>query len=254
MPDAGPLAVLAKTLTRAFLHDGCWSSFRERSHGRPVAPTVPGHSFVVYLQNHDQVGNRAIGDRIAGTLSDGLLMVGAALVLTSPYTPMLFMGEEWGARTPWQFFSDHEGELGEAVRRGRRAEFASHGWDTDDVPDPQSPATFEASTLDWKERETDRGQRLTAWTRDLITLRRSRVELSDGCRDRVQVTFDEDDRWVVVRRGRVAVACNLSAQRQAVPLPGTPDQVLLVSEPGFAFGGRAVQLDGESVAVLELLA
>ena len=252
--DFGSLATLGKALTGVFVHDGCWSSFRERSHGRPVAPTVPGHSFVVYLQDHDQVGNRATGDRIAETLSDGLLMVGAALVLTSPYTPMLFMGEEWGARTPWQFFSDHEGELGEAVRRGRRAEFASHGWDTEDVPDPQSPATFEASKLDWKERDTDRGQRLIAWTRDLIALRRSRTELSDGRRDRVQVTHDEDARWIVVRRGRIAVACNLSAQRQAVPLPGTPDRVLLASEPGFAFGGQAVQLDGESVAVLELLA
>ena len=251
--DFRGLPALAKVLTEVFLHDGTWSSFRGRSHGRPVPPAVPGHRFVVYLQDHDQVGNRATGDRISGTLSDGLLMVGAALVLTSPYTPMLFMGEEWGARTPWQFFSDHAGELGEAVRRGRRAEFASHGWDTDDIPDPQSPATFEASKLDWKEPQGERGERLLAWTRDLIALRRSRSDLSDGRRDRVRVTYDDAGSWIVVRRGGTAVVCNLSTDRQAVPVGATPAGVLLASAPGFVFGGDVVELDGESVAVVDLL-
>jgi maltooligosyltrehalose trehalohydrolase len=251
--DFGSLATLAKALTDVFVHDGTWSSFRRRRHGRPVAATTPGHRFVVYLQDHDQVGNRATGDRIATTISDGLLMVGAALVLTSPYTPMLWMGEEWGARTPWQFFSDHEGELGEAVRRGRREEFASHGWQTDEVPDPQSPATFAASKLDWKEPQDERGARLLAWTRDLIALRRSRLDLSDGRRDRVQVTYDEDARWLVVRRGSTAVACNLGRDRQPVPLPGTPDGVLLASSHGFVFRHGLVEIDGESVAVLDLL-
>jgi maltooligosyltrehalose trehalohydrolase len=237
-----------------FVHDGAWSTFRQRSHGRPVEPTTPGHRFVVYLQNHDQVGNRALGDRIATSVSDGLLMVGAALILTSPYTPMLFMGEEWGARTPWLFFSDHEGELGESVRRGRRAEFASHGWETDRVPDPQSPATFAASKLDWKEPQDERGARLLEWTRSLIALRRSRLDLSDGRRDQVQVMYGEDAGWLVVRRGGTAVACNLSTERQQVPLPGTPDGVLLASAHGFVFRDGAVEIDGESVAVLDLLA
>jgi maltooligosyltrehalose trehalohydrolase len=252
--DFNGLPALAKALSQVFLHDGTWSSFRGRAHGRPVEPTTPGHRFVVYLQDHDQVGNRATGDRIAATLSDGLLKVGAALVLTSPYTPMLWMGEEWGARTPWQFFSDHEGDLGEAVRNGRRAEFASHGWDTEEVPDPQAESTFEASKLDWKEPQDDRGADLLSWTRDLIALRRSRLELSDGRRDRVQVSFDEDDRWLVVRRGQIAVACNLASSRQPLPLPGTPSSVLLASTTGFVYRDGTVELDGESVAVLELLA
>jgi maltooligosyltrehalose trehalohydrolase len=256
--DFSGLPVLAKVLSDVFLHDGTWSSFRGRAHGRPVEPTTPGHRFVVYLQDHDQVGNRATGDRISATLSDGLLKVGAALVLTSPYTPMLWMGEEWGARTPWQFFSDHEGELGEAVRKGRREEFASHGWadpsgDGDDVPDPQAEATFQASKLDWKEPQDDRGAELVAWTRDLIALRRSRLELSDGRRDQVSVTYDEDARWLVVRRGAVAVACNLAAERQAVPLPSTPQTVLLASAHGFMFRDGVVEIDGESVAVLDLV-
>ena len=251
--DFGGLPTLAKALTGVFVHDGCWSSFRGRDHGRPVPPTVPGHRFVVYLQDHDQVGNRATGDRISASLSEGQLQIGAALVLTSPYTPMLWMGEEWGARTPWLFFSDHEGDLGEAVRRGRREEFASHGWSTAEVPDPQSQATFEASKLDWKESDDERGARLLAWTRELIALRRSRLDLCDGRRDRVQVSYDEQAQWLVVTRGHTAVACNLSSDRQAVPLPGTPDAVLLASAHGFVFRDGTVELDGQSVAVLDLL-
>ena len=250
--DFGSLPTLAKALTGAFVHDGTWSSFRGRAHGRPVPTAIPGSRFVVYLQDHDQVGNRATGDRISATLSDGLLKVGAALVLTSAFTPMLWMGEEWGARTPWQFFSDHDAELGEAVSKGRRAEFATHGWATTDVPDPQAESTYRASQLDWSERDSERGQSLLAWTRDLLALRRSRPELTDGRRDRVQVTYDEDARWVVVRRGRVVVAANLSAERHRISLPGAPQALLLSSTSGFVFGDRQVEIDGESAVVLEL--
>jgi maltooligosyltrehalose trehalohydrolase len=250
--DFGSLPGLAKVLRGVFLHDGTWSSFRGRAHGRPVPPTLPGHRFVVYLQDHDQVGNRATGDRLSATLSDGLLKVGAALVMTSPFTPMLWMGEEYGARTPWQFFSDHEGELGEAVRQGRRAEFASHGWDTEDVPDPQSAETFANSTLDWGELDQDRAQDLLGWHRELIALRQRRPELSDGRRDRVGVSYDEQARWVVVRRGAVAVVCNLAAERQSVPVAGTPGQVLLASSRDSGVVAGQVEIAGESVVVLEL--
>ncbi len=250
--DFGSLPTLAKALTGVFVHDGTWSSFRGRTHGRPVPPTLPGHRFVTYLQDHDQIGNRAVGDRISATLSDGLLKAGAALLLTSPYTPMLWMGEEWGARTPWMFFSDHAGELGEAVRQGRRAEFASHGWDTEDVPDPQAESTYRASQLDWEEREGEREQALLAWTRDLLALRKARLDLSDGRRDKVRVTYDEDARWVVVQRSGLAVAVNLAPDRQTVPLPGPAAGVLLTSEPTESVDGTSVTLDGESVAVVEL--
>ena len=144
------------------MHDGTWSSFRGRDHGRP-ATGIPGSRFVTYLQDHDQVGNRAVGDRSAQQLSPGMLRIGAALLLTSPYVPMLFMGEEWGARTPWQFFTDHEPELGRLVREGRRAEFTRHGWAADDVPDPQDPETFRRSVLDWQEREHEEHADLLDW-------------------------------------------------------------------------------------------
>ncbi len=241
--DFGTLPGVAKVLREAFLHDGTWSSFRGRRHGRPVPPTVPGSRFVAYLQDHDQIGNRATGDRISATLTDGQLMIGAALVLTSAYTPMLFMGEEWGARTPWRFFSDHAGDLGEAVRQGRRAEFASHGWDVEDVPDPQAATTFQASKLDWQ--LGDREQLLLSWHRDLLALRRSRPELTDGDRLAVDVAYDEFDRWLVVRRGGVAVACNLAATPQHVPVPPAAE-VLLSSAP---YDGV---LAGHAVVVLAL--
>ena len=250
--DFKGLDIVAKVLSDAFLHDGTWSSFRERRHGRPVPPTLSGHRFVVYLQDHDQVGNRAVGDRISESLSDGMLKVGAALLLTSAFTPMLFMGEEWGARTPWQFFSDHEGELGEAVRRGRRAEFGSHGWATEEVPDPQAVSSFEDSTLDWAEPEQQAHVSLLAWHRDLIALRRARPELSDGRRDRVRTTYDPDGRWIVVRRGAVAVVCNLSDERLSVPVDGSPRSALLASERGFVHRDGGIELAGESVVVVEL--
>ena len=177
----GGLGGLAKVLTGAFFHDGTWSSFRRRHHGRPVdTATLPGWKFLGYLQDHDQIGNRAVGDRISATLSPGLLAVGATLVLTSPFTPMLFMGEEWGASTPWQFFTSHpEPELGKATAEGRIGEFAEHGWDADVVPDPQDPETFTRSKLDWSELSQEPHERLLAVHRALLALRRAHPDLVD---------------------------------------------------------------------------
>ncbi len=124
--DFGALSTLAQAMTRVFVHDGGYSTFRGQDWGRPVDPRRhAGHRFLAYLQDHDQVGNRATGDRLSAGVPIGLLAAGAALVLCGPYTPMIFMGEEWAASTPWQFFTDFdEPELAEAVRTGRREEFA----------------------------------------------------------------------------------------------------------------------------------
>ncbi|MEJ7707060.1 MAG: hypothetical protein WKF82_07115 [Nocardioidaceae bacterium] len=128
-----------------FLHDGTYSTFRRRTHGRHVDRTTQlGWRFVASLQTHDQIGNRATGDRLSAHLPVGTLACGAALLLTSPCTPMLFMGEEWAASTPWQYFTDHtDMTIARAVRRGRRDEFASHGWSRWEVPDPQAEGTAE---------------------------------------------------------------------------------------------------------------
>lgn len=170
---AGPES-LVKVFDRGFFHDGTYSSFRERLHGRPLDAEIPFTRLVAFSQDHDQIGNRAIGDRLTATLSDGALAVAAALVLLGPFTPMLFMGEEWGAETPWPFFSSHpEPELAEATRTGRIAEFARMGWDPAVVPDPQDLATFESARLRWAELDEPGHARLLSWYRTLIELRRS---------------------------------------------------------------------------------
>lgn len=217
-----PIAALAKTLTRGFFHDGTYSSFRGRTHGRPVDVThTPAHRFLGYAQTHDQIGNRALGDRLSATCSPGLLACAAALVLTGPYTPMLFMGEEWGASTPWQYFTDHtDPELAEAVRAGRKREFAAHGWSGDEVPDPQDPATRERSCLDRSERDREPHAGLLAWHRELIALRRALPDLSDPDMAAVKVAFDEQARWLAYRRGDLRVAVNLSKEPAAIPLGG----------------------------------
>ncbi|MFB9835509.1 malto-oligosyltrehalose trehalohydrolase [Actinoallomurus acaciae] len=243
--DFGSMEALAKTLRGAFFHDGTWSTFRGRSHGRPVDRLrTPGHRFAAFLQNHDQVGNRATGDRISATLSPDLLKVGAGLMLTSPFTPMLFMGEEWGAATPWRFFTDHqEPDLARAVSEGRRREFATHGWASEDVPDPQDPETYLRSVLDWTEPSRPGHRELLDWYRDLIALRRSCPELTDARLTEVEVEHDES--WIVVYRGSVRVAANLGADPVRLP----DGELLLASAPGTRPGG---ELPGESLAILRM--
>ncbi|WP_426626193.1 malto-oligosyltrehalose trehalohydrolase [Leifsonia sp. McL0607] len=164
---------LVKVFERGLFHDGTYSSFRERHHGRPLDAEIPFTRLVAFSQDHDQIGNRAIGDRLTATLRDGSLAVAAALILLGPFTPMLFMGEEWGATTPWPFFSSHpEPEFAEAARTGRIAEFARMAWDPTVVPDPQDPATFESARLRWAELDEPGHARLLSWYRRLIQLRR----------------------------------------------------------------------------------
>ncbi|GID92735.1 malto-oligosyltrehalose trehalohydrolase [Amorphoplanes digitatis] len=250
--DFGSLECLETVLTGAFFHAGTWSSFRRRRHGRPVdRARTPGHRFVAYLQNHDQIGNRATGDRLSASLSPGLLKIGATLLFTSPFTPMLFMGEEWAASSPWQFFTSHpEPELAAAVQNGRRREFAAHGWAEAEVPDPQDPATLLRSKLDWSEREKPGHAEILDLYRRLIALRRSRADLSDPRLDRVEVRHG--DRYVVIRRGDCAVAANLAGVPRTVSLPAAPRGVLLATGPGVVLQRDRVDLPPETAAVIAL--
>ncbi|MFJ4918578.1 malto-oligosyltrehalose trehalohydrolase [Streptomyces sp. NPDC088725] len=247
-----PVAALAKTLTHVFFHDGTYSSFRGRTHGRAVnRKKTPGQRFLGYAQTHDQIGNRALGDRLSATLSPGLLACAAALVLTGPHTPMLFMGEEWGASTPWQFFTDHpDPVLAEAVRNGRRREFAAHGWAEEDIPDPQDPATRERSCLDRTEKTKEPHARLLSWHRELIALRHSLPDLSDPDLAAVKVAYDEDARWLACRRGDLRIVVNLSREPAHIPL-GAGGRVLaswLPVEPPDEEG--VLRLPPESCAIL----
>ncbi|MFG1667127.1 malto-oligosyltrehalose trehalohydrolase [Streptomyces sp. Y7] len=248
-----PMAGLARTLTGGYFHDGTYSSFRGRRHGRPLDRTrVAAHRLLGYSQTHDQVGNRAQGDRLAAMVSPGLLACAATLTLTAPFTPMLFMGEEWAAGTPWQFFTDHtDPELAEAVRRGRRREFAAHGWAEEDVPDPQDPATRDRSCLDWAELDGEPHARVLAWYRRLIALRHEQPDLTDPDLADTKVAFDEKGRWLAFRRGDVRVAVNLAKEPAEIPLGPREADVLAAWEPVEAPGADGVlHVPGESGVVL----
>ena len=249
--DFGSMATVAHTLRHGFFHAGTYSSFRGRRHGRPLDTTqIPATRLVAYTLTHDQVGNRAVGDRPSQLLTPGQLAVKAALVIGSPYTVLLFMGEEWGASTPFQYFSSHpEPDLARATAQGRKAEFAEHGWDTAEIPDPQDPATFRRSKLNWDEAGEGTHDRLLRTYRELIALRRTEPELADPWLDHLHIDFDESGRWIVMHRGALAIACNLGTSPVHVPVTG---EVVLASEFGAApdTGPQATELAGHSFVVV----
>jgi maltooligosyltrehalose trehalohydrolase len=249
--DFGTLADLAKALTHAFVYDGRLSGFRDRRHGRPTIG-LAGHRFVGYMQNHDQIGNRAQGERSSHLLSPGRLKIAAALVLTAPFIPLLFQGEEWGASAPFQYFTDHaDPALGRAVSEGRRSEFAAFGWSAAEVPDPQDPATYVRSRLDWGELACEPHAGLLDWHRRLIRLRRQLPALADGRLDQVGVRIDEAARWLVLERGPVTVACNLAAQAQLVPLPEERSRrILLASGAEVSLNAAGVMMPAEALVIL----
>lgn len=246
--DFGAMATLADTLRHGYFHAGTFSTFRGRRHGRPLdTSTIPATRLLAYTLTHDQVGNRAIGDRPSQNLTTGQLAVKAALALGSPYTAMLFMGEEWASSSPFQFFSSHpEPELARATAEGRKREFAEHGWDADEIPDPQDPATFERSKLHWDEKDSGEHARLLGFYRDLIALRRTEPDMADAWLDHLRVDYDEDARWLVMHRGTLSIACNLGAEPVDVPVAG--DVVLAWNDPTVA--DDTTRLAGHSVAVL----
>jgi len=248
--DFGRLADVAKSLRNAFVVDGQYARFRDRRHGRPVGE-LPGHRFVVYGQTHDQVGNRAMGDRLGHRVSQGRARIAAALVLTSPYVPMLFMGEEWSASSPFQFFTDYgDDRLKTAVRKGRRREFREFGWSADSIPDPQAEETFERSRLDWSELDAPDHAAMLDWYRTLIRLRRRLPELTDGRRMDLRVRFDEEAGWMIVERGRLTLAFNAGSDSVELVVP--PGEIVLAHPEAAALAstGRAtIPPDGSIVSV-----
>jgi maltooligosyltrehalose trehalohydrolase len=248
--DFGTVADLAKALGRAFVYDGRYSAFRRRRHGK--APVdLAGHRFVVCLQNHDQVGNRARGERVGHLVGLGRLKVGTALLLTAPFIPLLFQGQEWAASAPFQYFTDHEDlELGRAVSEGRRHEFAAFGWKPEDVPDPQAPQTFARSTLDWSEPGREPHAGVLDWHRELIRLRRELPGLRDGRLDRTRIRLDEAARWLVIDRAPITVACNLGDQRARVPVGRGALRVRLASDSSARLLEGGVELPPESLTIL----
>jgi maltooligosyltrehalose trehalohydrolase len=208
--DFGTMAKLAKSLTDTFVQDGTtYSQYRGRSHGRPANDLSP-QQFVGFIQDHDQVGNRAVGDRVVEVVGMDRAKVAAGIVLTAPFIPMLFQGEEYAASTPFQYFADHEdAEMAKAVKEGRQGEFAAFGWKPEDIPDPEKVETFQRSKLNWNEIHEGRHEEMLEWYRRLITLRRDSPSLNDGTPRQTKASFDEDKRWLVMERGDMTVMCNL---------------------------------------------
>lgn len=249
--DFGELDALPKVWTEGFFHNGTYSSFREREHGFPIPAEVPTWRLVTFAQDHDQIGNRAAGDRLSQSLSYGRLAATAVLTLTTPGTPMLFMGEEWGATTPWQFFTSHpEPELGEATAKGRLEEFTRMGWDESVVPNPQDPETFERSKLDWAEASAGDHARLLQLYRDLAALRREWPELTDPSFAALRAESAEGAsgevgaRAFALGRGDLSVLVNLTDE--AVSWDVAPGRVILL-----ATDATALVADGEAVVPSE---
>ena len=233
--EFGTVADLAKAWHRPFVHDGIYSTFRRRRFGAP-ADDVPPERFVVFDQNHDQVGNRAFGDRMPAPARP----LAAFCTLLAPFVPLLFMGEEYGENAPFQFFTDHiDKAIADATREGRRAEFAAFAsFAEQEIPDPQDPATFERSKLT-RERDPE----LSALYGRLLSMRR-RLPLGDA--DTIE--FDEDQRWLRVRRGRFEVLCNFAGEHRRVPCAGTTVELATHGEPSVGDGG--VELEPMSGALV----
>ncbi|MCO6664427.1 malto-oligosyltrehalose trehalohydrolase [Cutibacterium avidum] len=210
--DFGTAETLAKAFTKVFVHDGGWSSFREQNWGAPVDPNSTHYdaaSFVSFFEDHDQVGNRAAGDRPGHNGADpNLQAAAAALYLLGPFTPMIFMGEEWAASTPFPFFSDLGPDLGPLITAGRRQEFQKMAWHGA-IPDPQATMTFRSARLKWDERHDPEHARMLDWYRTLLGIRASLPPHVAHSLTATTMTVISPDA-VVMRRPGVIVVANRS--------------------------------------------
>jgi maltooligosyltrehalose trehalohydrolase len=221
--DFGGMSDVAAALRDGYVYQGQYSRHRRRRHGRP--PTgIGADQLIVFAQNHDQVGNRAQGERLSMMLNTQQLKAVAALTLLSPFVPLLFQGEEWGAQTPFLYFTDHENEeLGRRVAEGRSREFSGFRWQGA-VPNPQEQETFERSILDWTELSLPAHAQLLEWYSQLIQLRKVKSQLRKrgerSWRAKPSVKFDEPAGWLRFEHGGVLAVFNLAAHAQRVPMPG----------------------------------
>lgn len=248
--DFGKLSELAKALESNFVYDGIYSKYRRRIHGRP-AGNLSHHKFLGYIQNHDQVGNRAMGDRLKEIAGFDRAKIAAAVVLMSPFIPMLFQGEEWAASSPFQYFADHgDKEMARLVSEGRKREFAAFGWPPESIPDPEKPETFERSKLKWDELNEGEHAEMLAWYRALINLRRTTPSLNFGEPQQTGVRYDEQEMWFCMERGDITLDCNLSDKERRFTLPES-GQIVLSSRQIAPASQGVVMLPPNSVAIIK---
>jgi maltooligosyltrehalose trehalohydrolase len=247
--DFGELGHLAKALEQNFVYDGIYSKFRNRAHGRPPG-NLSQHRFLGYIQNHDQVGNRAVGDRMRQIAGFPRAKIAAAFVLMGPFIPMLFQGEEWAASSPFQYFADHDDkEMARLVSEGRRREFAAFGWAPDSVPDPEKRETFERSKLNWDEVNLGEHAEMLDWYRQLIRLRRGTPSLNNGEPGQTRVFYNQQQKCFAMERGSVTVSCNLGETVRRFPVPDD-GQVMLSSQGDMPLKDGAIMLQPNTVAII----
>jgi maltooligosyltrehalose trehalohydrolase len=246
--DFGTLADLHKALKHSYVYTGQYSGSRKRRHGRP-SDGLSAHHFVHFDQNHDQVGNRAKGERLEHLIGLDAAKVSLGLLLTAPFIPMLFMGEEWATSSPFLYFADHEDEeLRRQVAEGRQKEFAAFGFG-DDIPNPEEQETFEASKLNWDEQGEGKHADMLAWVRSLIKLRRSHVCFNDGDMHSVRVSSSDENRTLVMERDQARVLINFGEKPHTFPLLEN-ETLELTSRKGLQDADHAIELPPMTLAVL----
>jgi len=250
--DFGTVAQLAKSLSSAYVYDGIYSEYRGRVHGRPIQG-LSAHRFLGYIQNHDQVGNRAFGDRLAQVAGVEYAKIAAAMVLTAPFIPMIFQGEEFAASSPFLYFADHDDpEIARSVSEGRRREHASDGaWD--DIPDPESAETFDRSKLKWDERRQPEHAAMLDWYTKLIELRKSYNSLRDEDLSHTHVRFSESERWLVMERGQLQMAFNFSENQITLPVADGA-ALVLASSPSVVLERGSVVLPARTCGIVSVMA
>ncbi|MDR0373400.1 MAG: malto-oligosyltrehalose trehalohydrolase [Nitrososphaerota archaeon] len=231
---------IVETLTESFIFVGDEPNCKRKRLGESYS-WIPADRFIVFSQNHDQVGNRLLGDRLAALLGFEAAKIAAGIVLLSPYVPLLFMGEEYGETVPFQFFVDYQSrELAEAVRAGRKKEFAAFHWQGE-VPDPQSPKTFEKSKLNWQTRNSEHGQKILSYYRALITLRRNHSIFHPQTKRQIKHIHTQNNILFVHKQNNKTEAgiianCTKTPEHYDFPLEGGPYTKVLDSAD-FAYAG-----------------
>ncbi|MEO7030496.1 MAG: malto-oligosyltrehalose trehalohydrolase [Acidobacteriaceae bacterium] len=245
--DFGTMADLHKALQHAYVYDGRYSTYRKHKHGRPVEG-LSAHHFIHFDQNHDQVGNRAMGERLEHLCGLDAAKVAIGIVLMAPYLPMLFMGEEFASSSPFLYFADHEDdEMRKRVADGRKRDFAL--FFGDEVPNPEDVETFKKSKLNWEEIGEGKHAEMLAWTKALIKLRRSTAALNDGDMHHLLVSTDGPRKTLTMQREEVRIVANFGEQMSSLYLL-EGEEVCLVSRENVGAKGKAIELPGMTLAVL----
>jgi len=250
--DFGKLSDIGKALQKGYIYDGNYSQSRKRKHGRPIGNANP-RQLITCIQNHDQIGNRAKGDRLSDLLSLDSLKLAATLNILSPTTPMIFQGEEWGASSPFTYFTDHQDlALAKAVKKGRTEEFSKFGWNKSDIPDPGATLTFESSRLLWEEKDWEGHYELLAWYKKLIKIRKA--HLDQGSSQFIQqnhLILSEEQQFLSFTQARVLAIFNFSDQAQSINqvLLNKNEIILATSRSGVESRDTGVFMPANCVAI-----